>query len=94
MSHLFSLIGVVGGVKVCVILCWGYTNPRLNEQGNRLKSVEFIKLVEKKGWVLVRTKGSHHHFKHPDQPHILTIPHPKQQLGKGLLKKLIKQAGL
>jgi predicted RNA binding protein YcfA (HicA-like mRNA interferase family) len=50
--------------------------------------------VEKKGWVLVRTKGSHHHFKHPDQPHILTIPHPKQQLGKGLLKKLIKQAGL
>ncbi|MCJ8352303.1 MAG: type II toxin-antitoxin system HicA family toxin [Moritella sp.] len=44
--------------------------------------------------MLVRVNGSHHHFKHPDHSHLLTIPHPKQELGKGILRKLKKQAGL
>ncbi|WP_293400091.1 type II toxin-antitoxin system HicA family toxin [Moritella sp.] len=59
-----------------------------------MRSAELIKLVTKKGWVLVRVNGSHHHFKHPDHSHLLTIPHPKQELGKGILRKLKKQAGL
>ncbi|MDE9590013.1 type II toxin-antitoxin system HicA family toxin [Xenorhabdus bovienii] len=37
-----------------------------------MRSADLIKEVEKKGWVLVRINGSHHHFKHPE----LTIPHP------------------
>ncbi|MDE9537022.1 type II toxin-antitoxin system HicA family toxin, partial [Xenorhabdus bovienii] len=36
-----------------------------------MRSADLIKEVEKKGWVLVRINGSHHHFKHPE----LTIPH-------------------
>ncbi|TOB33669.1 type II toxin-antitoxin system HicA family toxin [Vibrio parahaemolyticus] len=43
---------------------------------------------------LVRITGSHHHFKHPDFVHVLSIPHPKKDLGKGLVSKLIKDAGL
>lgn len=35
------------------------------------------------GWYLVRIKGSHHHFKHPTKPGLVTVPHPK----KDLLKK-------
>ncbi|PQO97986.1 addiction module toxin, HicA family [Pseudomonas frederiksbergensis] len=35
------------------------------------------------GWYLVRIRGSHHHFKHPTKPGLVTVPHPK----KGLLKK-------
>lgn len=34
---------------------------------------EAIRIVKKNGWVLVRTKGDHYIFKHPDNPKILTI---------------------
>jgi predicted RNA binding protein YcfA (HicA-like mRNA interferase family) len=35
----------------------------------RLPSVrprQLIRVLEKKGWKLARSKGSHHHFTHPD----------------------------
>jgi len=59
-----------------------------------VKSKELIKEVEKAGWQLVRVKGSHHQFKHPDHKLPLTIPHPKKDLGIGLVKAIKKQAGL
>ncbi|WP_305459025.1 type II toxin-antitoxin system HicA family toxin [Photobacterium leiognathi] len=59
-----------------------------------MNSSELMQLVSKHGWVLVRIKGSHHHFKHPEFAHILTIPHPKKDLGKGLVSQLKKDAGL
>ena len=40
------------------------------------------------GWVLVRIKGDHHHFKHPDNPAIITVPHPKKDLSIGVLKSI------
>ncbi|WP_087019235.1 type II toxin-antitoxin system HicA family toxin [Thaumasiovibrio subtropicus] len=59
-----------------------------------MKSRDLIKEVEAAGWVLVRVKGSHHQFKHPDHKLPLTIPHPKKDLGMGLVKAIKKQAGL
>ena len=59
-----------------------------------MKSADLIKEVETVGWVLKRVKGSHHTFKHPDYPHPLTIPHPKKDLGKGLVASIRKDAGL
>lgn len=59
-----------------------------------MKSRDLIKEVEKVGWVLVRVKGSHHQFKHPKHKLPLTIPHPKKELGIGLVKAIKKQAGL
>ncbi|WP_323836651.1 type II toxin-antitoxin system HicA family toxin [Photorhabdus africana] len=59
-----------------------------------MRSADLIKEVEKKGWVLVRINGSHHHFKHPGRNDLLTIPHPKQEIKVGLLRKIQKQAGL
>ena len=46
------------------------------------------------GWFLDRTRGSHHIFKHPERSGILVVPHPKKDLGKGLVQKIRKQAGL
>jgi predicted RNA binding protein YcfA (HicA-like mRNA interferase family) len=58
-------------------------------------SRELIKEIEGKGWVLVRiSKSSHHQFKHPDRPDLITIPHPEKDLKKGLVRKIRKQAGL
>ncbi len=40
------------------------------------------------------SKGSHHIFKHPVKTGQITVPHPKKDLGVGLVQKLLKQAGI
>lgn len=46
------------------------------------------------GWILVAVRGSHHQFKHPTKAGRVTVPHPKKDLGIGLVRAIIKQAGL
>ena len=55
---------------------------------------EVIRDLKKAGWVEDRVVGSHHIFKHPTRPGHLTVPHPMKDLGKGLVHKIRKQAGL
>jgi predicted RNA binding protein YcfA (HicA-like mRNA interferase family) len=59
-----------------------------------MNSKELIKLLERDGWVLRGSKGSHHIFQHPTKLGYITVPHPKKDLGVGLVQKLMKQAGL
>jgi predicted RNA binding protein YcfA (HicA-like mRNA interferase family) len=37
-----------------------------------MKLREVIQLLEERGWKQIRTKGSHRHFKHPDQRLVVT----------------------
>lgn len=62
--------------------------------GKIYSSREVIQLLEADGWQKVRTTGSHHHFKHNQKSGIVTIPHPKRQIGKGLFNSILKQARL
>jgi predicted RNA binding protein YcfA (HicA-like mRNA interferase family) len=42
----------------------------------RLPSVrprQLVRVLEKKGWKLARSKGSHHHFTHPDNRSVITV---------------------
>lgn len=59
-----------------------------------MNSADLIRLVEDDGWYLVRTKGSHHHFKHNEKKGIVTIPHPKKDLPIKTANSILKQAGL
>ena len=59
-----------------------------------MKSSSLIKLIEKEGWELVRTKGSHHHFKHQQHKGIVTVLHPKKDISLGTVNAILKQAGL
>jgi predicted RNA binding protein YcfA (HicA-like mRNA interferase family) len=60
-----------------------------------MKAVDFIKLIEKVGWVFSRQNGSHKVFKHPDKPNNLSVPYHKgKDINAQLLKRLIKDAGL
>lgn len=59
-----------------------------------MNSVELIKRLEESGWVLRGVKGSHHIYTHPGHVGHISIPHPKKDLGVGLVHKLLKQAGL
>lgn len=59
-----------------------------------MNSRDLIKLLEADGWTLRSVKGSHHIFRHPSKPGHLSVPHPKKDLGTGLVHQLLKQAGL
>ena len=49
--------------------------------------------LENSGWLLDRVGGSHHVFKNPKSGAMIVLPHPKKDLGKGLVKKIYDQAG-
>ena len=57
-------------------------------------SRELIRVLMAHGWVLNRSKGSHHVFTHPDKGGHITVPHPKKDLGVGLVRNILKQAGI
>ena len=59
-----------------------------------MKSAAVIKLLEADGWREVRVTGSHHHFKHPTKPGLVTVPHPKRDLPAGTLRSIEKQSGV
>jgi predicted RNA binding protein YcfA (HicA-like mRNA interferase family) len=59
-----------------------------------VKSQDLVDEVEAAGWQLDRTRGSHHVFKHPSRPGIVVIPHPRKDLGKGLVAAIRQQAGI
>jgi predicted RNA binding protein YcfA (HicA-like mRNA interferase family) len=59
-----------------------------------MTSKDLIAELEANGWVLARVRGSHHVYRHADNPNIITVPHPKKDLGKGLVNNLRKLAGL
>ena len=58
-----------------------------------VSSREVIKRLKSEGWFLVKTRGSHHHFKHADKPGKVTVPHPKKDLTTPTLKSIFRQAG-
>ncbi len=57
-------------------------------------SDDLIRELKKAGWYVTRVKGSHHVMKHGSKPGHITVPHPKKDLGTGLVRKIRKQAGL
>ena len=60
-----------------------------------MKVREVIKLIEKDGWYLARTRGSHRQFKHPTKSGLVTIAgKPSDDLAPGTLNSILKQAQL
>ena len=56
---------------------------------------DVIKMVEKDGWFVARTKGSHRQFKHETKKGLVTIAgKPSAELAPGTLNSVLKQAGL
>jgi predicted RNA binding protein YcfA (HicA-like mRNA interferase family) len=60
-----------------------------------LKIREAINIIEKDGWFLVRQKGSHRQYKHPEKTGRVTIAgNLNDDLAPGTLNSILKQAGL
>jgi len=60
-----------------------------------MKCSELYKILTKDGWYLVSQKGSHVKLKHNKKPGIIIFPnHGSQEVGKGLERKILKDAGV
>lgn len=60
-----------------------------------MKSSEALRILERDGWYAVSQKGSHLKLVHAHKKGVIIFPnHGSQELGKGLAKKLFKQAGI
>ena len=61
-----------------------------------MKVRELVRLLEDRGWQLVRVSGSHRHFAKPGERNIVTVP--VHSLGRdvptGLLHSILKAAGI
>ncbi len=59
-----------------------------------LKSSEVLSALTRAGFQRVRQRGSHVRLRHPDG-RVVTVPeHGSQDLGRGLLRKILRDADL
>jgi len=59
-----------------------------------MHSKKVIERLIRDGWFLRASKGSHHVFVHPIKRGHVVVPHPKKDLGIGLMRNIFKQAGI
>ncbi len=60
-----------------------------------MKVRDVIKLIEKDGWFLVATRGSHRQYKHSIKSGRVTVPgKPNDDLAVGTLYNILKQSQL
>lgn len=60
-----------------------------------MKVKQLIDIIEKDGWYLVRTRGSHRQFHHPTKPGTVTISGKESiDIPVGTINSVLKQAGL
>jgi predicted RNA binding protein YcfA (HicA-like mRNA interferase family) len=59
-----------------------------------MSSSDLIRELKAAGWTLPRIRGSHHIFRHGVQAGIVVVPHPRKDLGPGLVQAIRQQAGL
>ena len=60
-----------------------------------MKCSELYRILIKDGWFAVSLSGSHVKLKHNKKPGLIIFPnHGSQEIGKGLEKKIRKDAGL
>lgn len=56
-------------------------------------SRDIIRRLEREGWRLVRSKGSHRQFKHPTKQRRVTVPHPKKDIPIKTVLSIYESAG-
>ena len=60
-----------------------------------MKVGEAIRLLERDGWILVATRGSHRQYRHPVKLGRVTVAgKPSEDLAPGTLNSILKQSGL
>jgi predicted RNA binding protein YcfA (HicA-like mRNA interferase family) len=53
-----------------------------------------MRALESAGFYHHHTRGSHYYYKHPDRPRLVPVPHHTRDIKRGLLRAIIRQAGM
>ena len=96
--YLKVFVGLFGGISrntgdlliTCIEFGVAYTHQISTI---RMNSKQVIKRLQEDGWYLARVKGSHHQFKHPNRPGLVTVQHPDPQIPIATLHNIERQAG-
>lgn len=48
-----------------------------------VRARQLIRVLEKEGWQLARVTGSHHLYKHPGNPNVISVPKHRRDLKRG-----------
>ena len=56
-------------------------------------SRKLIAMLKADGWELVKVRGSHHQFKHPQRTGRVTVPHPRKDIVVATVRSIYMQAG-
>ncbi|MFN8179693.1 MAG: type II toxin-antitoxin system HicA family toxin [bacterium] len=60
-----------------------------------MKVRDVIRLLERDGWFMVITRGSHRQFEHPQKPGRVTVSgHRGDDMPRGTPASVLRQAGL
>jgi predicted RNA binding protein YcfA (HicA-like mRNA interferase family) len=60
-----------------------------------MKVAAVMRVLERDGWELFRTRGSHRHYRHAERPGKVTIPgKPSDTLHPKTLASIFRQAGI
>ena len=60
-----------------------------------MKCSELLRILYRKGWFVISQKGSHLKLGHPEKENIIVFPnHGSREMGKGMEKRIFKDAGL
>ncbi|MBV6477586.1 MAG: hypothetical protein HGGPFJEG_00325 [Ignavibacteria bacterium] len=57
-------------------------------------SKDVIRILERSGFKLIRTKGSHKIYRNEESKRITIVPFHRKDLPKGTLLEILKQAGI
>ena len=55
-------------------------------------SRSIVARLQREGWTLQRTRGSHQIFRHPTKQSLVVVPHPKKDLPIGTVRDIYKAA--
>jgi len=55
---------------------------------------ELEKIIKADGWIHVKTKASHHHYRHPIKSGKVTIPNHPGDIDIRIVQSVLKQAKL
>ncbi len=64
----------------------------MSEKLPRLTAKELIRVLERKGWELDRSRGSHHIYVHRVTQRTLSVPVARRPMSIGTLARLLKDA--
>ena len=92
-SKISDIISAIDGIAFQTSIPALKVQPRSGHQRRRPLH-ELPEFLRRDGWRVCKVRGSHHVLRHRVKRGHVSVPHPREDLGPGLVRILLRQAGL